>query len=846
MFIGNPLAIALGAATSSDPEDGEQARKQLIRAGEAMVDAGLAIVLNKAGTKQPLCTLTAAEAKRADQAAIDAAAATGDQNSHKRKHTCGLSHVITERKDATRILTRLARRERFNIGAHCGRSRVLVVDLDTARQLAEFRLRCGEQRPGLTVRSPGSRDSAGNWAHQDGGHVWFDVPDDIELPTSTGIYKDPAAGWVAMWGDHQVLVPPSVREEGPYTLVGSTHPLPDWLLDTIVLASREVEERREESKRRREERRKRGGASEIDEWAAHTSWSEILLPDGWVETTLIDRCGCPVWTAPGSHGSPKSATAHEPGCDTYSCEVGHGPLHVWTDNPSEAVDAAVRAYSKRTLTKLHVITWTQGAGNMSRTCDELGIERPGPTVIAGPLATWHDPAAPQPAAPLPVSPLPERTPDPAVADDRDDDDSALADEDDDLGPASIDEINDLSPRKVEEPSYDEQMIRREFQRIHWQEEARRRYQELHTDPLRILSLGEFLRAPRPDALIDKMLYRDSLACIYGPAGGGKSFLAIDLAMSVATGSFWCGTKLKAETVIYVMAEGQRVNGDRVEAWMARHGKTEENLGDRFYAVPDAVILTETGAAEFVKTVAQIQPAMVILDTKNAMMEGNEDKAEDNAYLRRVLDRIRKASDCCVVLIDHTGYEGTRRRGSSAGPAASDSEVRVTKNDSEKPSVITAEVTRDKAGEIGTTWAWRLMPEYPAAVLEAAQDVKLAVATPEWMTSDLMLPDVVESRARQDDKFGRAVKDLARFMQFETIPQNDRAQLGLALTQVTREMERTTAHKRTTIQRAWSWLKDVKLIAPAFEEPTEAQGRSGAHIWSGPIGGSAEPQRGGGQ
>lgn len=393
MFSGHRLAVALGVVDGSALKaDDEASRKQLIRAGEAMVDAGLAIVLNRPGTKIPLCTLTTVERRRADQEVRDTAAAGGDVNSHLRMHRCGLGHAITDRKTATRVLTRMARRGVFNLGVEPRASRVCIVDLDTAAQSAEFALRCGHDRPTLTVRSPGQRDArTGNWVHKDGGHIWFEVPEGLELPKAEGIYTD-AAGWTAVWGEHQVLVPPSVRPEGAYVLVGSTHPMPAWLRDVIVSQTAAKLARRTEARRRRAA----NGPSAIDDWSTGTSWATILTADGWTETGLADNCGCPIYTAPGDHGSPKSATAHEPGCAIYTCERGHGPLHVWTDYPSEAIAAAIAEYGTRTLTKIQVWVHTEGGGHMGRALSELGIEHAaGPTVIRGPLGTWvKDPFPP--------------------------------------------------------------------------------------------------------------------------------------------------------------------------------------------------------------------------------------------------------------------------------------------------------------------------------------------------------------------------------------------------------------------------------------------------------------------
>lgn len=472
MLAGHRLALALGVVDSKAVlGDDEESRKQLIRAGEAMVNAGLAVVVNRAGTKAPFCTLHAVERKHADQEVRDAAAAAGDPLAHKRMHKCGLAHAITDVKTATRVLTRLSKRGRFNLGIEPRASRLVVVDLDTARQAAEFALRCGQDRPTLTVRSPGAQDAAGNWVHKDGGHIYFEVPEDVELPRNLGVYTH-ESGWKVMWGECQVLVPPSARAEGPYVLVGSTHPLPTWLLELIRSESAARQERTEESRRRRET----SEPSEIDEWSRSVSWAEILVPDGWNDTGLLDNCGCPIWTAPGDHASLKSATAHEPGCSKYVCDRGHGPLRVWTDNPSEAVAEAVDAFG-RTLTKIQVLTHTEGEGRMGRTLDDLGVERPGPTTIHSPFGTWVED--------------PEHTP---TSNSSDADQDTPVDDEQDEDPA--DEPSMFTPEQMFE-----RKVRREYEHELVRRAALERIQAADLPPLRVFNLRGIKDQPRPKGII---------------------------------------------------------------------------------------------------------------------------------------------------------------------------------------------------------------------------------------------------------------------------------------------------------------------------------------------------------
>lgn len=829
MFAGGRLTRALGSIQYGVELGEEAARKQLIHAGEEMVRAGLAIVVNHPGAKRPMCPLTAAERKRADQAARDDAAASGNPNSHRRDHIsasqCGFKHAITEVKDATRILTRLARRGRFNLGIEPRASRVVVVDLDTAGQVADFALRCGQARPALTVRSPGKKGPDGEWVHSHGGHIYFDVPDDTVMPKEMGAYADPS-GWKVMWGECQVLVPPSVRDEGPYVLVGSTHPLPEWLHTLITTESMATGERREESARRRAA--SNGQPCRKDEVSRELSWTTMLTEDGWVETGLVKNCGCPQWTAPGDHASPESATAHEPGCAVYVCDRGHGPLHVWTDTPSPAVAAAIAHFGRHTLTKLEVLTFTRGGGDMHRTLNELEVPLEGPTVLGGRFSTWEE----DEDAPEAVAPSNGSTPGPPRVDDEPDDEEELSDEEE---------------RARARAEYEERQTLLEVARQRRQREAARRIEAEDAPPLRVLRGDGFLAAARPEPLVNKMLYRDSLARIYGAPGSGKSFVALDIALSIALGKWWNGVRMTAAPVVYVMAEGQAVNADRTEAWLSKHGA---ELDENFIVVPDAVLLTEFAAKDLIELVRREQPVLVVLDTKNAMMIGEENSATDFAALRRTLDLIRKAAGCCVALVDHTGYEGTRARGSSAGTAAMDTEIRIEKNDDSSPSLVTAEVTRDKASEAGTTWTWNLVPEHPAAVLVAPPEgtgIKINdPGKPEWrdVTRDYTVPQWIKDKRSGPGK--TYLEELARFMMFETSVANDPSRNGKNLAQAVMAIRPVTTDKkaleawRLGLGRAWSQLKDKGCLS--YRNPaggTETQEASGHHLWTGPSGSSSD-------
>ena len=63
-----------------------------------------------------------------------------------------------------------------------------------------------------------------------------------------------------------------------------------------------------------------------------------------------------------------------------------------------------------------------------------------------------------------------------------------------------------------------------------------------------------------------------IAAIFGPSGSGKSFLALDLAMRIASGEEWFGRRTKKCAVTYVMLEGEAGLRNRIVAWEQVHGR----------------------------------------------------------------------------------------------------------------------------------------------------------------------------------------------------------------------------------------------------------------------------------
>lgn len=330
----------------------------------AMIRHGYSPVLLKPGTKEPACILSSAAEAKANREAQAAAALAGARRTDSIRHACGFRHVLDDPGKVGPIVKRfLERHGGANTGIHLGRSRRLVVDVDTVEERYGFEVALatgGDGMPGITVESPGRYDnSKQEWVHYGGGHWYFTVPDDFVFPIGK-VLKGPG-GWAAMWGESYVLTPPSTRAEGPYRLVGGEHPGPGWLLDQIT----EQGAARALASGQRQDSAMRGGP--IDRWSATMPWAVLLERHGWLEAGSVAQCGCPDWTGPGEHANPKSATAHDLACARFDVEEGWGPLHIWTDHPPEPLPP------EGTVTKLQFAAAMEYAGDTGAAIRALGL-----------------------------------------------------------------------------------------------------------------------------------------------------------------------------------------------------------------------------------------------------------------------------------------------------------------------------------------------------------------------------------------------------------------------------------------------------------------------------------------
>jgi len=190
-----------------------------------------------------------------------------------------------------------------------------------------------------------------------------------------------------------------------------------------------------------------------------------------------------------------------------------------------------------------------------------------------------------------------------------------------------------------------------------------------------------------DWLIENWIARDSLAGIVGKSGSCKSFLAVDWACRVATGTPWQGNAVKRGAVFILAGEGRNGLRKRIEGWSA-HNKVPIEGAPLYLAtqLPRLDHITTAALMEEVDALAEetffenggADPALIIVDTLARAMAGDENSSKDMGLMIECADWLRERYPGCVVaLVHHSGHgPENRARGSSAFYAALDSEVQL--------------------------------------------------------------------------------------------------------------------------------------------------------------------------
>ena len=208
-----------------------------------------------------------------------------------------------------------------------------------------------------------------------------------------------------------------------------------------------------------------------------------------------------------------------------------------------------------------------------------------------------------------------------------------------------------------------------------------------TRPPWVRSFQDMLAQQPPQWLIAGWLAPGDIGMLYGTPGTGKTFVALDIAISAVLGKAAGGGQWaipRPLRVAYATSEGLSGLGGRLRAIGQRRGLLGMELpGLAICAqLPQLFSAGDDGAVAWATAVqaAAVQPDIVILDTLHGATAGaDENSARDMGVVLGSVRYIRDALGCAVLLVHHANKAGGYR-GSSALHGAVDLMARCESDD----------------------------------------------------------------------------------------------------------------------------------------------------------------------
>jgi hypothetical protein len=244
-------------------------------------------------------------------------------------------------------------------------------------------------------------------------------------------------------------------------------------------------------------------------------------------------------------------------------------------------------------------------------------------------------------------------------------------------------------------------------------------------PLKLLTYADMSVLPEPEWLIRGLVQRCSTALMFGKSNSFKSFLAIDLGLSVAAGSAWHGHEVSQGNVLFVATEGANAVGRRrIPAWFEAKGIPVDNR--RAFLFPQEIRLDiHAEVASLIEAMKrQGSFSLVVLDIFGGTMAGSE--IEDRTARNWVhgIQRILRETGASVLTVAHTGWQDdTRARMHTHFWGSFDTRIKVEGD----KAALTAKMAIERHKDADSSGAWGFRLEAAAGslvpVLDAAVSMK---------------------------------------------------------------------------------------------------------------------------
>lgn len=237
---------------------------------------------------------------------------------------------------------------------------------------------------------------------------------------------------------------------------------------------------------------------------------------------------------------------------------------------------------------------------------------------------------------------------------------------------------------------------------------------------KVLKRSELDSLPAVEALIKGVVSYPASVLMVGPTGVGKTFVALSLACSVATGRDWLGCRVVRRRVLFVIGEGAYGLGARLSAWEAAWNNGTPVPDDWLTVIVKPGSLNDAATwRELAEFATRGGYGLVVLDTFSSLAP-DADETKDAAQTMRRLSDLSTATGGCAMLVHHPGWsDSSRARGGYQLEANAD-EVLILRPVAEGSDLFTMLRKKVKDGPDGEAHWLRRSPSHGSQIIEGAR------------------------------------------------------------------------------------------------------------------------------
>ena len=208
-------------------------------------------------------------------------------------------------------------------------------------------------------------------------------------------------------------------------------------------------------------------------------------------------------------------------------------------------------------------------------------------------------------------------------------------------------------------------------------------------------------------LIKGFLPKAQLGILFGASGSGKTFVALDIAFSVARGIAWRERRTTQGRVVIIAAEGGSGLGKRGEAYAQYHGFDLRTTVDLHVITAAPNFLEDDDISEVIAEIKNLGPVdLVVIDTLAQVTPGaNENTSEDMGRALGNINLLHEATGAMNLVVHHAGKDLSKgSRGWSGLKAAADVQIEVLRHENGEREII---IEKMKDGEDGLRFGFKL-------------------------------------------------------------------------------------------------------------------------------------------